>query len=463
MMCNDGASHSDNKNVGWQQEMKGIVLLSLSMFLLLITYYVLKTVREALILTQGGAEVKSYSAFAQALVLLVVVPAYSALASRVKRVTLLSWITSMFATNLLLFFVMDRAGLRIGVTFFIWLGIFSVMLLSQFWAFANDLYSQEQGKRIFPMLGLAGAIGAFGGAEVARRIFIILSIGQIMLLASALLIVFIGLIRAMDRYAKTTSPIQAAIAEQPIIGAGSFNLVLNNRYLLLVALLIVLANLVNATGEFMLGKMAIQTTNQMLAGHMSSPETRRQLIGAFYGSYFARANFVGLILQGLLVSRILQWLGVSRSLFVSRWISIFGYASLAVVPGLGLAQVAKIAENSVDYTLEKTALQTLFLRFGRAEKYKAKTAIDTFFYRAGDLLQALVVVAGTNLAFTIQQYALMNMACAIVSLFVVVAINREHRALGDARYCETLGQTFVVARNIGQQGQPAHVGLATSR
>src|SRR5258708_3348407 len=98
-----------------QQEMKGILLLSLSVFVLLITYYVLKTVREALILTQGGAEVKSYSAFAQALVLLFVVPGYSAIASRVKRVTLMTWITLIFVTNLLLFFVMDLAGMRIGI------------------------------------------------------------------------------------------------------------------------------------------------------------------------------------------------------------------------------------------------------------------------------------------------------------------------------------------------------------
>ena len=444
-----------------RQEIKSIFLLSLSVSLLLITYYVLKTVREALILTQGGAEVKSYSAFAQALVLLFLVPGYSALASRVKRVTLMSGITLIFVTNLLLFFVMDQAGMRIGIIFFIWLGIFSVVLVSQFWAFANDLYNEEQGNRIFPVLGLGGAIGAFAGSEVARWFFSILSIGQIMLVAALLLIAFIGLTRAIDRRARANSFTQAAIADQPIVGAGGFNLVLNNRYLLLVAVLIILANLVNATGEFILGKMAIQNANQMLAGHISSPETKRQLIGSFYGSYFARASFVGLILQGLFVSPVLLRLGVSRSLFVSRWISIFGYASIAVAPGLGVAQVAKIAENSIDYTLEKTALQALFLRFGRAAKYKAKTSIDTFFYRAGDLLQALLVVAGTNLAFTVQQYALLNMMCALASLGVVFAINREHRAIAGDRDPQVFSQTVVVAAKAGSQGRHREVGLAT--
>src|SRR5437879_1095433 len=123
-----------------------------------------------------------------------------------------------------------------------------------------------------------------------------------------------------------------------------------------------------------IGKMAIQSANQAFAGHMLSPEAKRQFIGAFYGSYFVRACLVGLVLQALFVSRSLRRLGVSRSLFTSRGISIFGYVSLAAVPGLGMAQVTKIAENSIDYTLEKTAQHALFLSAGRAAKYKVKNS-----------------------------------------------------------------------------------------
>jgi AAA family ATP:ADP antiporter len=459
-MRNSGEPKIGAYGVDRRQEMKGILLLSLSMFLLLVTYYVLKTVREALILTQGGAEVKSYSAFAQALLLLFLVPAYSALASRVKRVTLMSWITLIFVTNLLVFFVLDLAGVRIGIMFFIWLGIFSVVLVSQFWVFANDLYTEAQGNRIFPVLGLAGAVGALAGSEIARWLFSILSMGHIMLFAASLLVAFIGLTRITDAYARTNSSTQAAIAERPIIGAGSFDLVFNNRYLFLVAVLIVLTNLVNGTGEFILGKMAIQNTNQLLAGHLSSPDAKRQLIAAFYGSYFAKANFVGLILQGLFVTPILLRLGVSRSLFISRWISIFAYASIAVAPGLGVVQVVKVVENSVDYTLERTAVQALFLRFGRAAKYKAKTAIDTFFYRAGDLLQAFLVIAGTNFAFTLKDYALFNMACALVSLGVVFAINREQRALATDVDPNSFNEMVIVAPKGGSQGMRTEIGLA---
>ena len=101
----------------------GVLLLGLNSFLLLMSYYLLKTVREPLILTQGGAEVKAYSAAVQALLLLAIVPAYGALASRVSRIRLITWVTLIFVSNLLLFYAFGVAGVREGVVFFLWVGI----------------------------------------------------------------------------------------------------------------------------------------------------------------------------------------------------------------------------------------------------------------------------------------------------------------------------------------------------
>jgi AAA family ATP:ADP antiporter len=110
------------------------LLLMATMFLLLGGYYLLKTAREGFILSEGGAEVKSYSSAGQALVLLVLVPAYSALASRVNRIQLIQWVTLFFASNLVLFLLALGAGFRIGIVYFLWVGIFNVMVIAQFWA-----------------------------------------------------------------------------------------------------------------------------------------------------------------------------------------------------------------------------------------------------------------------------------------------------------------------------------------
>ena len=150
----------------------GALLFALNLFLLLGGYYMLKTAREALILTQGGAEVKSYSAAGQAVPLLSVVPLYGSFASRVSRVQLITGVMLFFASNLAIFIVCGRMGLREGVAFFLflWVGVFNVIVTSQLWAFANDLYTQGQGERLFPLLGLGSSLGAWAGAVAAGKL-----------------------------------------------------------------------------------------------------------------------------------------------------------------------------------------------------------------------------------------------------------------------------------------------------
>src|SRR5204863_8168883 len=130
----------------------------------------LKTAREMFILSEGGAEVKSYSSAGQALLLLVLVPAYGAFASRVNRTQLVQWVTLFFTGNLVLFLIAIGAGLHVGIVFFLWLGIFNVMVIAQFWAFAADLYTPEQGKRLFPLIGVGSSLGAWVGSVRAGQL-----------------------------------------------------------------------------------------------------------------------------------------------------------------------------------------------------------------------------------------------------------------------------------------------------
>jgi AAA family ATP:ADP antiporter len=438
------------------RELPGAVLLAFNVFLLMTTYYILKTVRESLILTQGGAEVRSYSAAAQTLLLIVIVPAYGALASRLRRAALVGWVTLLFAISLLLFYLLDRAGCKIGIAFFIWLGIFSVTVVTQFWAFANDLYTEEEGLRVLPKLGVGAALGALAGATLAGWVFRLLGVGHIMLIAAGLLLLCIFITRVIDRRASARCRVQALIAERPIGGDGGFRLVLRNRYFLLIAALVVLANLVNTTGEFVLSKMAIQTASQLMAGHAASATLKAHYIGRFYARYFEWSGLAGLFLQALFVPRVLQRLGARHSLFVLPGISLLGYAFLAFIPALGIAQAAKIAENSMDYSLQKTAVNALFLGVSRAAKYKAKTAIDTFFYRGGDLLQAVVVGAGSSMALPLRGYAWANVFCTVLWLGVIVALGRPVAAAADVRDGEpALVQTEVAVDSGGTEQWPA--------
>jgi AAA family ATP:ADP antiporter len=129
----------------------GALLLALNVFLLLAGYSLMKPARDGLILTEASAEVKSYAAAAQAVLLMAVIPIYGWLGSLVARVRLISITSVFFATTLIGLFVVGTSGLRIGVPFFIWLGIINMFIVSQFWAFANDIYTEGQGRRLFPL------------------------------------------------------------------------------------------------------------------------------------------------------------------------------------------------------------------------------------------------------------------------------------------------------------------------
>src|ERR1700704_3753757 len=144
------------------------VLMLLNIFLLLICYSVIKTVREPLILLGGGAEVRSYAAAGQALVLMGFVPLYSWFARHVNRTKLLVGVYMFFLVNIELFAIGVAARVPyIGVAFYIWVGIFNLSLIAQFWAYASDVYTKQVGDRLFPMIVVGQTAGAPLGAYIA--------------------------------------------------------------------------------------------------------------------------------------------------------------------------------------------------------------------------------------------------------------------------------------------------------
>jgi hypothetical protein len=151
-------------------EAMGVAVLTFAAFLLLTSYYLLKTVREPLILLQGGAEVKIYARAGQALLMAVFVHFYGELARYLGRTKLLGIVFLFFISNLVVFATLADSPVKIGLAFFLWVGVFSYTIVAQFWGLAADLCSDEQGKRLFPIIGAGSSLGAGPGlARVHRR------------------------------------------------------------------------------------------------------------------------------------------------------------------------------------------------------------------------------------------------------------------------------------------------------
>jgi ATP:ADP antiporter, AAA family len=411
------------------------LLLSLNIFLILMAYYVLKPVREALILGEGSAELKTYMSAVQVVLLAFVVPYYGRLVARFARMRLINVVTVFFLSCLFLFYVLAQFKVPLAIVFFVWIGIFNLMVVAQFWSFANDVYSKDEGERLFAIVGFGASLGAVVGSRVADRLIDTIGVYELMLVGAAVLIGQLLITNVIDRRetdrraARAKAP-AAAAKPAKTSGTNGFRMVFQTKYLLLMALMLMLLNWVNTTGEYILGSIVKEQAVQMIADGRANGLSEGQLIGDFYSKYFTAVNVLGLFLQLFVVSRIVKYLGIPWAVMIFPMLSFTAYNIIAFYPALMAVLFAKVAENSTDYSLNNTVRNMLFLPCTYEQKFSAKQAIDSFFVRMGDVLSAALVFVGTAI-FTLHPrgFAAVNALIVAVWLFLAWRVGRQYAQL----------------------------------
>jgi len=450
-----------------------VILMFANVFLILTAYYVLKVVREGLtiggiqLFGLGGDEIKAYLPAVMTLLLLGVVPLYGSIASAVSRVRLLNMTTLFVMVTLVLFWMWGSSvgvGTAIGLSFYVYLGIVNVFLIAQFWSFANDIYTEDEGKRLFAIIAIGQSLGAVVGPKIAaygsQHIFALLLVSAAIF---GVCLVIYNVVNRRESRRHSDARAEGAGTEEPLREGGGFQLVFQTRYLLLIACMILVTNVVNTTGEYILANAAKTHSEQEVPGLSDEAKAevrarveaeqkgsaelvlaeavavaedralrsaRSEVIGAFYGTFFFWVNLVGVLVQMFVVSRVLKYLGVRAALFVLPVVAFGGYAAIGLIGGLAVLRIAKTAENSIDYSLQNTIKQALFLPTSREAKYKAKAAIDTFFVRFGDTASAAIVFFGLHtLALGPRSFALVNVGFVSVWILLNIGIAREHKKL----------------------------------
>jgi AAA family ATP:ADP antiporter len=305
------------------------------------------------------------------------------------------------------------------------------MITAQFWGFAANSYNIKSGQRLFPLIMVGATLGGLLAPWLAGAGYPTFGPWPLMLIAAGLLaatVPFVGWSRQAVPPGSRSLPGQPG--ERADGGAlGGFSLVLTDRYLFLLALMILLLNWVNTTGEYILAELVVRQAE------LQDGVGKADFIAAFYGRFFFTVNLLTLLVQVFLVARIIHRIGVGGAVLVLPLISLAGYGLVAFLPVFTVIRVVKFLENSTNYSLMNTARHALFLPLTRAEKYEGKTAIETFFWRFGDLLQAGAIYAGLHwLQFDIARFALLNAALSLAWLLVawhLAAMFREkERILG---------------------------------
>jgi AAA family ATP:ADP antiporter len=428
-------------------EGRAAAILFADVLLILCAYYFIKPLREGWLAVSGveglsKMELKAYSAFGQSVVLIGVIAAYSSLVGRWPRHVLIQRSTVFCMSNMLIFWLLQPgffvANLPVmGILFYLWVGIFGVFVVAQFWAFAADLYDDESGKRLLPVIAIGATSGAAVGSWLAQQLVRsgIVPTEHLLLAALVPLGISVLLTRAADE-ANGTPDHSPAPGHQLAAGPdrrGGLGLVTRSRFLLAVAGVTLLLNWVNTNGENILFRVVQETLETELAaegGHtpQSSLNFVRDGTTLFYGNFFFWVNVIALILQAFVASRLLKFGGFGAIFLLLPVIAFTSYTAMALVPLLPMIKAMKIAENATDYSINNTARHVLWLPMTSEITLKAKPTIDSLFVRAGDGLAALTVMLGVQLlAGPLEFFLVLNVALVLLWLLLGVWVVREHR------------------------------------
>jgi AAA family ATP:ADP antiporter len=447
-----------------------VLLLTLNGFVLFLAYYIIKPLRDALMLESWPAEIKSYFSAAIAVSLIFVVKAFSFIASKFPRQKLITWVTLFFMSNLAIFYVLHLSGVgpgAMGIIFFIWVGIFNLIIVAQFWGFANDLYTEDEGKRLFPLVAFSATFGGFAGGWVTKSLTVSLGAFQLMLVSAGFLGICIILtwiihIRETKRskYKKETPPgmpnreengtsnakelekslkeeqkkLNEEDKEKPLEKGGAFRLLFKSRYLILIAFFVLVMNFINTNGVYILDTVAQTAATNAAETGAADGVDQGQYLAVFFASFYNIQNLFAMFLQLFLVSRIFKWFGVRTAIFILPVFALGGYFFISFGAVVLLVKWVKALENGMDYSLVNTVRGSLFLITTREEKYKAQAVTKTFFHRSGDVLSAAVIFLGTTfLAFRVENFAIVNVVLAAIWIIIGISLAKEHKKLSAER------------------------------
>ena len=366
-----------------------------------------------------------------AIALLFVLPIYNIVFNLTNRIQLVRWITLFFVANILVFYCLVQSGVSIGFVFFVWVGVFGVLMISQFWAYAADSFNVKSGQRLFPIIMIGAGLGGLVGSQLTK-VLVVLQGPSLVLLTAAIIL---GITLVITNVSRRTIPAQSLCVDCHIKPSkfqnilGGMALVFQRRYLWLIAIYVVILNCINSTGEYILSKHVVAQAEQMLADGGTGLDLSG-IITTLYSDFYFWVTLVGLLFQAFLVSRVYALIGVSLSILVMPVFVLAGFFVIGLIPIFTIIYLFKIVENAIDYSIMNTTRQALFLPLSQEEKYHGKTAIDTFFWRFGDLVQAGLVFVGVQyLNFDLNEFIVLSAVLAIIWVWLSIIIMKLYRQL----------------------------------
>jgi AAA family ATP:ADP antiporter len=404
-------------------------------FSILSAYYVIRPIRDE-IGAAGGIENLPWLFTGTLAGMLAANPPFSALVARLAPVRFISWTYRFFMANLVLFLVLfatttGAATVWSGRAFYVWGAIFSLFVVSVFWGFLADVFSSDQSRRLFGFIAAGGTIGGIVGSTLTSFLVEHLGRARLLLVSAALLEVAVFAVRRLARISRSLRERAGPRMEEAPVGGGvlaGFVHAVRSPYLLHLTLYMLLFTILSTFLYFQQADVA---------RHSFASRAART---AFFANIDLAVNVLTLLIQLFLTGRIIRGLGVALTLTLLPALSVAGFFVLGIGPTLGAVVVFQVLRRAGNFAVARPTRETCFTVVPREDKYKAKSFIDTFVYRAGDQIGAWSYAALGFLGLGLAGISLIAVPVSLVWLLNGWWLGRRNEALArDAAGTGALG------------------------
>jgi AAA family ATP:ADP antiporter len=362
------------------EEIRALWLGFIFHFLILTGYYITKPIRDSI--GASNMEALPWMFTATLVAMLLANTAFAAIVARMSRRKFVPLAYGFFIVVFVLFFIAMRSRAAteqvwIGRGFFVWVSVFNLFNTAVFWAFMTDLFTVEQGKRLYGFIAVGGTLGAILGAYITRNYVRDIGPANLLIIAAAMFLIAGFLVRFFPSgFTKQDKP--AAKPEEPIGGSvwSGITHIAGSPYLMGLAGSIILYTITSTWAYFQQSELA--------KGLLTTSIARTE----FFGNLEIWVNSITVVIQIFLTGRLLKWFGVGFTLVALPCVSMIGFAAMGLAASLATLAVFQVARRAAAYALMRPSREILFTVLKREDKYKVKGVTDTLGYRAGDQIGA---------------------------------------------------------------------------
>ncbi len=402
-----------------REEFVPLVWAFVYFFCLLCGYSILRPVRDEMAI-EGGLKHLPWMMTATFLTMLAATPLFGWLSARCSRYWLLLIVYAFFIVNLLAFYALMMSHLYpewVARSFFVWLSVMNLFIVSVFWSFMADLFTPEQGARLFGVIAAGGSSGALMGPLITTGLTFVVPVPVLMLASMLFLTLCLGCVYRLDRWGREQSAHHQSRPGDPLRGSflAGIRLTMSSPYLLGICGYLAFLTM---TATF----LYLEQT-RLVSEYLDQPEARTRL----FSSLDFTTGLLTWLTQVFVTKRVISRFGLVAPLLFLPVISLIGFLGIALWPTLGVYVVFSVLRRVGEYALSKPAREVLFTVVSREEKYKAKNFIDTAISRGGDASTGWLVTGVKALGATTAHIALVCVPLMIAWAWLATVLAREEK------------------------------------